>query len=155
MSYKSTHTGQQIDAGVSAALNPNTTPTAGSSALMTSGGVKSALTDVTPTSEKLSTGSGITIIRCGKMRILIVSGFYVGYETVTIPQSDRPMTNVSGTASFCDNSSKNWVTGYVIVKTDGSIQFFGITGYADSSATEFEFTSSRWVNGCVIVWMTA
>lgn len=43
MSYKSTHTGQQIDAGVDAALNPDTTPTEGSNALMTSGGTKSAL----------------------------------------------------------------------------------------------------------------
>lgn len=43
MSYKSTHTGQQIDAGVAAALNPDTTPTSGSNALMTSGGTKSAL----------------------------------------------------------------------------------------------------------------
>lgn len=43
MSYKSIHTGQQIDAGVDAALNPDTTPTEGSNALITSGGVKSAL----------------------------------------------------------------------------------------------------------------
>ena len=43
MSYKSIHTGQQIDAGVSAALNPDTTPTAGSDALITSGGTKAAL----------------------------------------------------------------------------------------------------------------
>lgn len=41
--YKSQHTGPQIDAGVDAALNPDTTPTAGSDALITSGGVKSAL----------------------------------------------------------------------------------------------------------------
>lgn len=46
MSYKSTHTGQQIDAGVSAALNPDTTPTVGSDALITSGGTKSALNSV-------------------------------------------------------------------------------------------------------------
>lgn len=46
MSYKSIHTGQQIDAGVSAALNPDTVPTAGSDALITSGGTKSALTQV-------------------------------------------------------------------------------------------------------------
>lgn len=43
MSYKSIHTGQQIDTGVSAALNPDTIPTAGSDALMTSGGTKSAI----------------------------------------------------------------------------------------------------------------
>lgn len=46
MSYKSIHTGQQIDAGVSAALNPDTVPTAGSDALITSGGTKSALNTV-------------------------------------------------------------------------------------------------------------
>lgn len=47
MSYKSIHTGQQIDAGVSAALNPDTTPTVGSTALITSGGVKSAINNTT------------------------------------------------------------------------------------------------------------
>lgn len=43
MDYKSTHTGQQIDAGVTAALNPDTTPTTDSDALITSGGAKAAL----------------------------------------------------------------------------------------------------------------
>ena len=40
MSYKSTHTGAQIDAGVSASLNPDATPTLSSTNLVTSGGVK-------------------------------------------------------------------------------------------------------------------
>jgi len=43
--YDGAYTGQQIDAAVGAALNPDTTPTAASDALITSGGVKSAISD--------------------------------------------------------------------------------------------------------------
>lgn len=45
MSYKSTHTGAQIDAGVSAALNPDATPTLNSTNLVTSGGVAAKLSE--------------------------------------------------------------------------------------------------------------
>lgn len=45
MSYKSTHTGAQIDAGVSAALNPDATPTLSSTNLVTSGGVAAKLSE--------------------------------------------------------------------------------------------------------------
>lgn len=45
MSYKSTHTGEQIDTGVSAALNPDTTVTPSSTALVTSGAVDTAIGD--------------------------------------------------------------------------------------------------------------
>lgn len=45
MSYKSTHTGAQIDAGVSAALNPDATPTLSSTKLVTSGGVAAKLSE--------------------------------------------------------------------------------------------------------------
>lgn len=41
--YNSAYTGAQIDTAVGKALNPQTTPTAGSASLITSGGVKSAL----------------------------------------------------------------------------------------------------------------
>lgn len=41
--YSSIYSGQQIDTAVGKALNPDTTPTANSSALVTSGGVKSAI----------------------------------------------------------------------------------------------------------------
>ena len=43
MSYKSTHTGAQIDAGVSAALNPDTTVTPSGTNLVTSGAVDTAI----------------------------------------------------------------------------------------------------------------
>ena len=43
MSYKSTHTGAQIDAGVSAALNPDAAVTPSSTNLVTSGAVYDAL----------------------------------------------------------------------------------------------------------------
>lgn len=43
MSYKSTHTGAQIDAGVSAALNPDTTVTPSSTNLVTSGAADTAI----------------------------------------------------------------------------------------------------------------
>lgn len=98
MSYKSTHTGQQIDAGVSAALNPDTTPTAGSSALMTSGGVKSAIThdlaNIVATGTTNTTGAIIssgtyfylngTLVRA-KDSIAVNAPFTSGtnYETVT------------------------------------------------------------------------
>ncbi len=45
MSYKSSHTGAQIDAGVSAALNPDATPTLNSTNLVTSGGVEAKLSE--------------------------------------------------------------------------------------------------------------
>lgn len=45
MSYKSTHTGAQIDAGVAAALNPDATPSTSSTALITSGAVAAGLAD--------------------------------------------------------------------------------------------------------------
>ena len=41
--YSSIYSGQQIDTAIGKALNPDTTPTASSSALITSGAVKSAL----------------------------------------------------------------------------------------------------------------
>lgn len=41
--YSSIHTGQQIDSAVDAALNPESTPTANSGALVTSGGVAAAI----------------------------------------------------------------------------------------------------------------
>ena len=41
--YKSTHTGQEIDNGVSKALNPDATPTSGSDNLVKSGGVYDAI----------------------------------------------------------------------------------------------------------------
>lgn len=44
--YSSIYSGQQIDTAVGKALNPDTTPTASSSALITSGAVKSAIDNV-------------------------------------------------------------------------------------------------------------
>lgn len=60
MSYKSTHTGPQIDAGINAALNPDLAPTTDSDALITSGGVAEALanidTEITPDTDTTING---------------------------------------------------------------------------------------------------
>jgi len=55
--YNSSYTGQQIDNAVGKALNPDTTPTASSSALLTSGGAKSALDLKAPLASPALTGS--------------------------------------------------------------------------------------------------
>lgn len=55
--YNSSHTGQEIDAAVDAALNPDTTPTNGSGALMTSGGVYAAEALLAPKASPTFTGN--------------------------------------------------------------------------------------------------
>lgn len=55
--YSSIYSGQQIDTAVGKALNPDTTPTASSSALITSGGVKSALDSLFTTGVQLYSGN--------------------------------------------------------------------------------------------------
>lgn len=152
MSYKSIHTGQQIDTGVSAALNPDTIPTAGSDALMTSGGTKSAISDVTPISEAL--GSGHTLIRCGKLRILNIAGFYIGYATITVPQSDRPSSAASGLAIYNDSNGARTTFGYIQVNADGSIQYYSAGAYNDSG-TAYSEIGDKWVSACNIIWMVA
>ena len=71
MSYKSIHTGQQIDAGVSAALNPDTTPTEGSDALMISGGVKSALENG-PTPVVMDFASSHLVTNHERLKLIVV-----------------------------------------------------------------------------------
>ena len=70
--YSSIYSGQQIDTAIGKALNPDTTPTASSSALITSGAVKSALTGVGDnTGVRLSSGDDLNTI--------IKTGFYSWY----------------------------------------------------------------------------
>lgn len=70
--YSSIYSGQQIDTAIGKALNPDTTPTANSTAIITSGGVKSALTGVGDnTGVRLSSGDDLNTI--------IKTGFYSWY----------------------------------------------------------------------------
>jgi len=55
--YNSLHTGQQIDAAITKVENPDSTPTASSSALVTSGGVKAALDLKAPLASPALTGN--------------------------------------------------------------------------------------------------
>lgn len=153
MAYKSSYTGPQIDQAVSHAVNMDVNPTAGhTDRVVSSGGVKSAISDVTPTSEAL--GSGHTLTRCGKLRILNIAGFYVGYATITVPQSDRPSSAVAGSAIYNDINGAHTTFGYILVNADGSIRYYSAGAYNDSS-TAYTEIGSRWVSVCNIIWMVA
>lgn len=100
--YKSIHTGPQIDSGVSRALNPDTTPAAGSSNLITSGGVKSALDDKADQTDLASihaTGTTNTVAYIGPGTYFYLNG------TLVMAKTSIPVN-----ATFTDGTNYETVT---------------------------------------------
>jgi len=99
--YNSSYTGAQIDTAVGKALNPDTTPTAGSSALMTSGGTKSALTSLE--SDLASIHATGTTNATGAT-ISIRTYFYLN-ETLV-----RAIADIADGATFTENTNYEVIT---------------------------------------------
>lgn len=99
--YNSSYTGSQIDSAVGKALSPDTTPTENSTALITSGGVKSALTALeTDLASIHATGS------TNATGATITSGTYF-YLDGTLVQA---LTDIADGATFTSGTNYEAVT---------------------------------------------
>lgn len=124
MAYKSIHSGQQIDAGVSAALNPDVTVTPDSGALVTSGAVADALENI----DQTITGNTDTTLN----GILVGNGSNVGVKTLD-------------TSSLTNDSNHVPSSGVVMSALDNVESNIGIVENGDNATQNIS-------NGQYVIW---
>ena len=129
--YDGAYTGAQIDSAIAKVVNADTTPAAGSPALITSGAVKNAITNTEKASPftfssglsgtaKVYFSAGAATVYITTNSISLANGGVVG----TLATGIRPITTYAF-GIIADTNSGKPVNGVVWIKNTGNVYYYG------------------------------